>query len=64
MIFTYVLLTFLILKIITAIVIKTIKEAEVKVRKNKKKSKQLQERSMTLIKTKLFEEYKMSLKKK
>ena len=64
MIFTYVVLTFLILKIITAIVIKTMKEAEEKVRTNNKKSKLLQERSMSLIQTKLLEEYKTSLKKK
>jgi hypothetical protein len=49
-VFTYVIVTFVILKIITAIVIKSIKEAQEQIRSEKKLAQQLYQESMKLFK--------------
>jgi len=63
-IFVYIAISFLIVKVITAMVLKSIKETNKSMKNERKEIKMRYEKALNLIKEKFFEEYRESLKNK
>jgi len=63
-IFTYIVLSFLIVKVIIAIVLKSIKETHHTLRNENQETKARYEHALALIRDKFFEEYRTNMRNK